>query len=324
VNLEGCIHDGWLLLRDFRDLHKEFAFYCLEVARPALLRQGGGSIFTNLKTSILKEHRIFLPPLPEQRRIAAVLGALDDKIELNHKMNRTLEEMAQAIFKSWFIDFDGHDDLVDSELGPIPRGWELRPIADLIDFNPRTSLKKGTVAKFVEMKAVPTGGCSVSGYIEKVLKSGGAKFMQGDTLLARITPCLENGKTALVDFLEDDEVAFGSGEFIVMRPNERLGFTWVYCLARSAVFRAHAISNMSGSSGRQRVDLDCFDHFAIPNPDSATLNSFHRATAFFFDRIKSNVNESRSLSELRDTLLPKLISGEIRVPGDRAELEAVV
>ncbi len=79
----------------------------------------------------LKEVRslpVPLPPLPEQRRIAAVLGALDDKIELNRKMNKTLEGMAQAIFKSWFIDFEGHEDLVDSELGPIPRGWEVRSL----------------------------------------------------------------------------------------------------------------------------------------------------------------------------------------------------
>ena len=75
---------------------------------------------------------VAFPPLAEQRRIAAILGALDDKIELNRKMNRTLEEMAQALFKSWFIDFDGHDDLVDSDVGPVPRGWTVKPIGDAV------------------------------------------------------------------------------------------------------------------------------------------------------------------------------------------------
>jgi type I restriction enzyme, S subunit len=86
-----------------------------------------------IRGSDLKRLEIPVPPLPEQRRIAAVLGALDDKIELNRKMNKTLEEMAQAIFKSWFIDFDGHTDLVDSELGPIPRGWEVKEIQRTVD-----------------------------------------------------------------------------------------------------------------------------------------------------------------------------------------------
>ena len=141
-----------------------------------------------------------IPPLPDQRRITAVLGSLDDKIELNRRMNQTLEDMAQAIFKSWFIDFDGvqPEDLVDSELGPIPRGWGVRPVTEIVVFNPSTKLKKGSLAKFVEMKGLSTSGCSVLAVGEKVLKSGGGKFLQDDTLLARITPCLENGKTALV------------------------------------------------------------------------------------------------------------------------------
>jgi type I restriction enzyme S subunit len=86
-----------------------------------------GSTMPKLTQGAMNRIPVWLPPLDEQRRIAAILGALDDKIELNRKMNRTLEEMAQAIFKSWFIDFDGHDDLVDSEIGPVPRGWEVLP-----------------------------------------------------------------------------------------------------------------------------------------------------------------------------------------------------
>ena len=87
----------------------------------------------HINLGILRGFPVPVPPLDEQRRIAAVLGALDDKIELNRKMNRTLEEMAQALFKSRFIDFHGHYDLVDSELGPIPRGWEVVPISEVVD-----------------------------------------------------------------------------------------------------------------------------------------------------------------------------------------------
>jgi type I restriction enzyme S subunit len=290
----------------------------------AVATSSGGQ--ANLSPGQILGLPLLLPALDEQRRIAAVLGALDDKIELNGKMNRTLEVMAQAIFKSWFIDFDGVSDseMVESELGPIPKGWEVKPVNDIIQFNPRTKLAKGTLATFADMKALPTTGCSVSGVIKKVMKSGGAKFMQGDTLLARITPCLENGKTALVDFLASGEVAFGSTEFIVMRPTAPFGREWVYCLARSAEFRQHAISNMTGSSGRQRVPVDCFSHFAMPEPPATTAQKFRATTSPFFDRIKANADESRTLAALRDALLPRLISGEIRVPEAEDAVEAVL
>lgn len=269
---------------------------------------------------------VAIPPLDEQRRIAAVLGALDDKIELNRRMNKTLEAMAQAIFKSWFIDFDGYDpkDLVESELGLIPRGWGIRRLPEIVDINPRTALKAGTTATYVEMADLPTSGCSVTGYRKKKVAGGGAKFRQGDTLLARITPCLENGKTALVDFLDIGEAGFGSTEFIVLRSKIDSPPAWAYCLARSPEFRQHAISNMTGSSGRQRVPVDCFANFEMPEPDAETLRRFGAMAEPAFDRIKLNADESRTLAQLRDTLLPKLISGEIRVPEAEAAIEEVI
>jgi type I restriction enzyme S subunit len=314
-----------------------------------------GTAIPHISPTQIKAFSFPLPPLPEQRRIAAILGALDDKIELNRQMNRNLEEMAQVLFKSWFVDFDpvldnalraGNpipeelaekaerrrrvlkekepvlaqqatgfpDGFVKSELGWIPRGWGVGAITELIMFNPRTSLKKGEEAPFADMKALPTDGMSVQNVIQKVFKSGGAKFLQGDTLLARITPCLENGKTALVDFLEEEQVGFGSTEFIVMRPAGAYRREWVYCLARSDRFRQHAIANMTGSSGRQRVPATCFDHFPMPEPDDGSLTRFADTAAPLFDRVTANSQEIQTLSTLRDTLLPKLISGEIRVP----------
>ncbi len=309
-------------------LNNTFLKFALQ-SRPVqaeLHARSSGTTVLGIKQRELRKVSLPLPPLDEQWRIAAVLGALDDKIELNRKMNRTLEEMAQAIFKSWFIDFDGVPDseMVERELGPIPKGWEVKPVNEIIQFNPRTRLVKGTLATFVDMRALPTTGCSVSGVVKKVLKSGGAKFMRGDILLARITPCLENGKTALVDFLASNEVAFGSTEFIVMRPTGPLGREWVYCLARSAEFRQHATSNMTGSSGRQRVPIDCFSHFAMPEPPATVAKRFEAVTSPLFDRIKANADESRTLAHLRDALLPKLISGAVRVPEADEPAEVVV
>jgi predicted ATPase len=104
--IEACIHDGWLLLRNFRGLDKLFAYYLLLHELAALVEKGSGSVFTNLKTEILKKHKVRVPPLPEQRAIAHILCTLDDKIELNRQMSETLEAMVRALFKSWFVDFE--------------------------------------------------------------------------------------------------------------------------------------------------------------------------------------------------------------------------
>ena len=213
----------------------------------------------------VEDFEFALPPLEEQRAIARVLGALDDKIELNRRMSETLEEMARALFRSWFVDFDpvrakaegrpsGLPPDLDalfpasfeaSELGEIPAGWEVKALGDVVDVNPRRRIRSGDVATHVEMAALPTSGPHVAEWTQRAFTSG-ARFTLGDTLLARITPSLENGKTALVDFLDEGEVAWGSTEFIVLRPKPPWPPEMAYVMAREPNFREHAIVNMTG------------------------------------------------------------------------------
>ncbi|MBI4706046.1 MAG: restriction endonuclease subunit S [Deltaproteobacteria bacterium] len=121
------------IIVDERRANCSFVYYVLLARRAELFNLGAGGSRTPILNKGDFERLPFpLPPLPEQRAIAHILGTLDDKIELNRQMNKTLEDMAQAIFKSWFIDFDGHTDLVESELGPIPRGWEAGHLSDLL------------------------------------------------------------------------------------------------------------------------------------------------------------------------------------------------
>ncbi len=141
----------------------------------------------------------------------------------------------------------------------------------------------------------------------------GVRFINGDTLVARITPCLENGKTAFVDFLRDGQVGWGSTEYIVLRPRPPLPEEFAYCLARSDAFREFAIQSMTGTSGRQRVQADALEHFRLPRVPRLVAEAFGRAIKPLFMRSSAAVSESRTLAALRDTLLPKLISGEIRV-----------
>ena len=147
------------------------------------------------------------------------------------------------------------------------------------------------------------------------------RFANGDTLVARITPCLENGKTAYVDFLRDNEVGWGSTEYIVLKPQPPLPHQFAYCLARSGAFREFAIQNMSGTSGRQRVPVPAVRGFLVVAPPVGLAVQFGKVAALLFERASRAGRESRKMAALRDTLLPKLISGEIRVGDDEKAAE---
>ena len=306
--------------------------------REWIVRHAHGATMPNLNTAILSACPFVAPPIPEQRAIAHILGTLDDKIELNRWMNATLEAMGRALFRSWFVDFDpvhakmeGRDTglpkdiadlfpdrLVNSEVGEIPEGWPLAPLPELMDVNPSRPLRKGDVAPYLDMANMPTLGHAPDSVVRRPFGSG-MRFANGDTLVARITPCLENGKTAYVDFLRDDEIGWGSTEYIVMKPRRPLPSEFAYLLARTARFREFAIQNMSGTSGRQRVSASALWGFSIPSPPEAIGVEFGRAAQLLLGRARTAVDERYVLAKCRDALLPKLISGEMRV-GDAEKL----
>ena len=145
--------------------------------------------------------------------------------------------------------------------------WRTIRAADFIDFNPRLSLKKGDIATKVAMDKLKPFTKKIP-ETEKAEFNGGAKFCNGDTVMARITPCLENGKTAYVDMLDDGEIGFGSTEFIVMRAKTGISDPqFVYYTAINPVFRNVAIKSMVGSSGRQRVQQSVLEELELSVPD---------------------------------------------------------
>ena len=206
------------------------------------------------------------------------------------------------------------DRFVDSELGEIPAGWEVKALPELIEVNPKRSLQQGELAPYLDMANMPTKG-HVPGTVIQRPFSSGMRFANGDTLVARITPCLENGKTAYVDFLRDGEIGWGSTEYIVMRPKSPLPSEFAYCLARSVEFRDFAIQNMTGTSGRQRVPAKALSQFMFLLAPDQIAESFGRAVQPLLRRASRAVNNSRALAAFRGTLLPKLISGELRLRG---------
>ena len=331
-------------VKDPKQLDRRYIYFYL-LSRPFReqldSRKGETDMADYVSLTTQRTLKVTVPPLAKQKAIAAVLGALDDKIELNRRMNATLEAMARALFQSWFVDFDpvrakldgrkpiGLDsaaaslfpnEFEDSELGHIPKGWTAKRLPDSVEVNPRRTLKQGVIAPYLDMKNLPTQGHSADEVIDREFSSG-TKFQNGDTLLARITPCLENGKTGYVDFLEDGHVGWGSTEYIVFAPKQPLPPQFGYLLARSDALRAHAIQNMTGTSGRQRVPSECFNNFllAVPTPEVACR--FDELTAPLMARIKANSQESRTLATLRDTLLPKLLSGELSMVAGNEKLE---
>lgn len=157
-----------------------------------------------------------------------------------------------------------------------------------------------------------TGMVIGRGPIEEREKSTSVRFRNGDTLLARITPCLENGKTGYVQMLEDGEIACGSTEFIVLR-QRRVSSYYVYLTARQHDFRENAIRSMIGSSGRQRVQPSCFDRYSVAVPPAMLAKLFDEAVGDMFDQIGNLDQQNQKLSQARDLLLPRLMNGEIAV-----------
>ena len=357
----------------------------------SITEQGAGQ--AGIRGSDLETVLVRLPSLAKQEKIVSILQAIDNKIALNRQINTTLESMAQALFKSWFVDFDpvidnalaaGHEipdalqkraarrealrqqtnktanettvatDAASSEqalpetglsdqrlppeiqqlfpdrfvftdeMGWVPEGWEVKPLSEALCINPKVSIKKGTEATYVDMKALPTSGFMIDEAIKKEF-SGGAKFKNRDVLLARITPCLENGKTGLVDFLSDDEAGFGSTEFIVLREKGSITMPFIAALSRHPEFRHHCVLNMVGSSGRQRVQNSCFDSYFVSTPtDSELLELFDKVCSPYFTKMAKCRDEARNLANLRDSLLPKLLSGQITIPDAEQQLAEVL
>ena len=176
------------------------------------------------------------------------------------------------------------------------KNWTTVCAADFIEFNPKLSIKKGIVTTKVTMDKLQPFTKKIPA-TEQAEFAGGSKFCNGDTIMARITPCLENGKTAFVDILEDDEVAFGSTEFIVMRARNGISDPqFVYYLATSPTFRNVAIKSMVGSSGRQRVQQGVLDELELAVPPLADQKKIGNFLAALDQKIAHNTQINDNLA----------------------------
>lgn len=247
-------------------------------------------------SSTFQQIEVELPERSIQERIVEIITAIQKKIENNQEINDNLQQQAFSVFDNLIANAENND----------------RTVSDYAFLNPKRTLAKNQVARSIDMSQLSTSGAFPSGWEMKPF-NGGMRFTNGDTLLARITPCLENGKTAFIDFLDDGEVAFGSTEYIVLAPKNDTPPEMLYCLARYPAFVDYAVKNMNGSSGRQRVSAETVGQYRLPLFDKHSLVLFKEVVSPMFLKMRYNSLENMRLAELRDALLPKLMSGEIDV-----------
>ncbi|MBE6666927.1 MAG: hypothetical protein E7607_01260 [Ruminococcaceae bacterium] len=294
-----CIAQNLIALRANKDICDcDYLYYILRNpnTRKRLLNLNIGGVQPSIKVPHLMELEISLPDIGTQKKISSILKTIDDKISTNQKINDNLQWQAFALF----------DKLLSGE------HLEVCSLSEIAELNPKRSLTKNEMARCIDMAQLSTSGSFPNGWEIKPY-NGGMRFANGDTLLARITPCLENGKTAYIDFLDADEIAFGSTEYVVMCSQGQYPSEFFYCLARYPSFVDYAVKNMNGSSGRQRVSAETIGKYILPRLTDDELAEFRDVVPALFSAMRLNSLENINLSELRDALLQKLMSGEIDV-----------
>lgn len=322
-------------------LDQRFLLYLMQsrFVQEQLRARGTGTTVVGIRQSELRRVELPLPPLPEQRAIAGVLGALDDKIELNRRMNETLEEIARALFKSWFVDFDpvraksegrqpwGMDaetaalfpsEFEDSELGEIPKGWRVRPLDSIATFLNGLALQKYPaqpreeflpVIKIVELRKGSTEGAdraSPAVPAPYVIEDGDLLFSWSGSLEVAVWA---GGRGALNQHL-----------FKVTSTEFPQWFIHQWLLRHLSEFRGIAADKATTMGHIKRHHLT--DALTVV-PDGSVLDAANAMFSPLAQRWLLNRLESRTLAELRDTLLPRLMSGEVRVRDAERAVEAV-
>ena len=281
------------------DSHYLFYWMCSHHFQSEMQSRATGTTVIGLRQPELLKCTVELPDMCTQLKISQVLKDIDSQICNLRQTNDYLAAIGQELFERYL----GLSDLRRGSVGVL---------GDIAEGNPKRVLRKGAEAKCVDMSRLSSSSPFPNGWIEKEY-NGGMRFTNGDTLIARITPCLENGKTAFVNFLDAGEVAFGSTEYIVLASKSSVPNEALYFLARNADFIGYMVGHMNGSSGRQRVSVADALSYPIHIPDSTDIETVGGTLISIMNAILANSQQAMKLSKFRDTLLPKLMSGELDI-----------
>ncbi len=304
-----------------------FLKYVLLAEREAFLRFASGTTHQTIYFPEVKAFHVALPPIEEQRAIAHILGTLDDKIELNRRMNETLEAMARALFKSWFVDFDPvrakaerrdpglpkpladlfPDSFEDSELGEIPKGWRVGSLGDVAE-HPRRSVQPSGIeptTPYIALEHMPRRCIALAEWgAADGLESNKFEFKTGEILFGKLRPYFHKVGIAPLD-------GVCSTDIVVVTPRTQDWFGFVLGHVSSDAFVGHTNAGSTGTK-MPRTSWDDMARYAVVIPPENVAKAFTSRIRTSVDHIVASIHQARTLAALRDTLLPRLISGEIR------------
>ncbi len=289
----------------------EFVYYTLKNDYTTLASLANGGAQQNLNAQIIKDYVLQMPSLADQRRIASILSSLDRKIELNNKINADLEEMAQAIFKNWFVDFEPFKDgkFVDSELGMIPEGWKVGTLGDITK-NKSAKVKERNDVKV--LSPVTTGELVLSEeyFTKQVFSSSIAKYKIVNKGDFAYNPARVNiGSLGRNEFDFDGCV---SPVYVVFSVLD--GYENYFDLFRKTDFFKDSVASLAIGGVRQSLSYDDLSSIEVIIPSENAVEEFNNLNNQMKKIIKANKLENSRLSLLRDTLLPRLMSGELEIP----------
>ena len=302
MKIQACVHDGWLVFSNYRGIDRDFLYYKFKDIQRFLVNQANGSVFQNLKTDIVREFPILLPPMDVQKKIAGVLGALDDKIELNNRINQNLELQAQTLFKSWFVDFEPFG-------GTMPSDWKIGSLLDIADYLNGLPMQKfrpvgeETGLPVLKIKELRQGFCDKDSELcsnniknEYIVNNGDVIFSWSGSLL--------------VDFWCGGTSGLNQHLFKVTSQKFDKWFYYAWTKYHLDHFVAVAADKATTMGHIKRDELE---KAKVIIPSSADYKKIGDILRPIYDLVIHNRVENTRLSALRDTLLPKLMSGEIDV-----------
>ncbi len=294
----------------------EFVYYTLKNDYTILASLANGGAQQNLNAQIIKDYVLKMPSLADQRRIASILSSLDRKIELNNKINADLEEMAQAIFKNWFVDFEPFKDgkFVDSELGMIPEGWKVGCLGDMGNIvcgktpSKANSNYYGGDIPFIKIPDMH-GNVFVENSEDRLTEEG--SLSQIKKLIppySLMVSCIAT--VGLVSI--NTKPSHTNQQINTVIPHNKSALFYLYQHIKN---NEEFLKNMGrGGTTTLNVNTKSFSNIRLLIPSEIALDQFHGIVEGLFKKIELNMHESRTLSLLRDTLLPRLMSGELEVP----------
>jgi len=304
-------------IRGNKLVDKDFLYYLTKTKIAELQKNSHGSVFETITRDTFAKLNCIIPPIKEQKNISAILKSLDDKIEVNRRINENLEQQAQALFKSWFVDFEPFkdDEFVESELGMIPKGWRVGTLGDICVTNRRAY--KGNFAH--EIEYIDTG--SVTNNVidppqilnpakDKIPSRARRAVTEGDIIYSSVRP--DQRHYALL-FNPSFNTVVSTG-FVVITANWSgyRYYIYQYLIQDEIVDKLQAIAEQSVSTFPSLNATD-ITNLKIVIPPNEVVGDFAIICCYFIEQIEKNQQESRRLATLRDTLLPKLMSGELKV-----------